>query len=38
MGIQGEFMCLLKKAKGFRIAYKWCCIMVTSDVGPSTEK
>ena len=38
MWIQGEFMCLFKEATRFRIVYKWCYIMVTSDVGPSTEK
>jgi len=38
MWIQGEFMCLFKKAEGFVMVYKWCYIMVTSDVGPSTEK
>jgi len=36
--IQGEFICLFKKAKGFRIVYKLCYIMVTLDVGPITEK
>lgn len=38
MWIQEEFTCLLKKSEGFRIVYKWCYIMVTSDGGPSTEK